>query len=353
MITVIFSQDFLKHKPPNFHPENPRRLRIIIDYLESHNIREIASVIEPSIYDENILRLVHEDEYINYVKTLCRSDYQWIDGDTYVCRSTFKVALLAASACINGIDLILSAKARIVFALVRPPGHHAGRNGAAMGAPTLGFCIFNNVAIAAQYCLNKNLRRVLIVDLDAHHGNGTQEIFNYNPNVLYVSLHQDPLTLYPGTGFPYECGEGEGEGYKINIPLPPYTSDDLYLKTIDEIIIPLIEQFKPEICLISAGFDAHASDRLTQLMLSDYGYFLAYVKVIERVLGITKGVLLSLEGGYNNSMPRIIFNILNYFSKGSHEFEERILQTTDSSIIVEYDKLMEDVKRVISKYWSL
>ena len=356
---LIYDEIFKEHKPPTYHPENPGRIEHIWRHLNDKRIIGKILTIKPQRSSENLAILVHDKKYVDIILGMCEearkiSEPIMIDGDTYVSSGTCNAALTAIDAVITGIELVLRSEYSGFYATVRPPGHHAGIYGRALTAPTQGFCIFNNVAIGAKYLIDrKKFNKVLILDIDVHHGNGTQEIFYPNPQVMYVSTHQDPLTIYPGTGRISEIGEGEGEGYNVNIPLPPGTSDDTYKDVINEIIIPLIEQYKPEFILISLGFDAHKDDPLANLNLSLNSYELVY-SVLKRYVGkYVKGLGFVLEGGYN-------FNVL---SKGS---EILLCLMNDIEYTVNEDKteatpriksrvkeVIKELKNILKKYWNM
>jgi len=352
-VALCYSPVFKEHKPCFVHPESPSRLDTIVSYLESKNILSKFPLISFEQVDEEILGLVHTREYIEKVKVFSEEEIP-LDTDTYVCKKTFSVALSAVSAVISACRRILSKEYDFILALVRPPGHHAGIDGVALGAPSQGFCIFNNVAIAAKWLIEKcKLRKVAIVDLDCHHGNGTQEIFEEDPRVLYISLHEDPRVIYPGTGFIEQAGKGEAEGTKVNIPLPPLTGDKDYLKVINEIVLPVLLDFKPEFLLLSAGFDAHYLDPLTDMNLSSEGYAKAYLMVICSVFEELKvGCVASLEGGYSSGMAETIY----YLVKLAEAEEYNSLEartTTYSSFKAEVLDTIEYAKRFFNKYWKL
>ncbi len=263
-IVVLYDDAFLKHIPPKFHCENPARVKAIMDCLRSFLPNEL--IVKPVYADVEDLYMVHSKEYVDsMMRFFEHGGLAYIDGDTYISDGTRDAALAAAGAAMTGVDMIISGEVKSFYAPVRPPGHHAGISGRALTAPTQGFCIFNNIAIGAEYAIKRGIKKVAIVDIDAHHGNGTQEIFYHTSKVLYVSIHQDPLTLYPGTGYTHEVGIGDGEGYNVNIPIPPGSGDDVYGEIIDMIIMPILEQYRPEIVLVSLGFDSHINDPLTQL----------------------------------------------------------------------------------------
>jgi len=281
---IIYSDDFLKHNKEN-HPENKNRLIAIKNVLDDKGYKTIQP--KPIKNVENEIKKVHSKEYVNFIKNI-KSDIM-LDPDTYASKDTYFVALKAVEASINAANFALNKK--YSFALVRPPGHHACRNRG------MGFCIFNNVAIAAEYLIRKNkAKKILILDIDAHHGNGTQEIFYYSNEVFYISFHQYPA--YPGTGSENEKGAGKGKNFNLNIPLLPYTNDEEYLKKL-KIFRKVALEYKPDLILISAGYDIYKDDPLTQMNITIKGFrkISEYIKETAQMLGI--GVAFILEGGYN------------------------------------------------------
>jgi acetoin utilization deacetylase AcuC-like enzyme len=296
MVTaLVYSDRYLEHDPGRGYPERPERLKAIVEALKragqwsSPKVR----VLQPTSATRADIELAHELEYIKLIERLSKFEKP-LDVDTPVRANTFELALLAAGGTIEAGRAVLAGEVSNAFALIRPPGHHAGR---AKGG---GFCYFNNLAIAVEWLKREfDLKRVFVLDWDAHHGNGTQDIFYEDPSVLYMSIHQDGRTLYPGTGFVEEIGSGKGEGYNVNVPLPPGSSDPEYLSMMLELFVPLTEAFKPELIAISAGMDAHAADPLTGLQLSTviYGQLVRFV--MQQAEKLCKGrVLLVLEGGY-------------------------------------------------------
>jgi len=237
---VVFSPKYLDHKTGVGHPESPARLRVIMRELNRSGLLKSkkCSLVEPGSASVEEMELVHESDYVQLVQRICDSGGGLLDlSDTVVSSESFEVALLAVKGAIKAVDLVMAEESQNAFALVRPPGHHAGPYYA------LGFCIFNNTAIAAAHLLHSfNLNRILILDVDAHHGNGTQEVFYASNEVLYVSLHQDP-TEFPGTGFADEVGEGDGLGYTVNIPFPFRINDAIYFKAFNQIVVPIIQQY--------------------------------------------------------------------------------------------------------------
>jgi acetoin utilization deacetylase AcuC-like enzyme len=250
---------------------------------------EVQATLVPM---EHLLAVHHED-YVKRAKEVAEGGGGNLDPDTYLNGRSYEVALTAAGGMLNLVDAILDGKADNGFALVRPPGHHAlpGRG--------MGFCLFNNVAVGAAYALNhKGLSRVLIADFDLHHGNGTQEAFYSTDQVLYFSTHQYPY--YPGTGHWSEIGVGQGEGFSVNVPLPPGVGDEGYERVFDEILYPVAERFRPELILVSAGYDAHWADPLGMMQLSSTGYGHLTETLKQIADEVCNGRLaLTLEGGYD------------------------------------------------------
>jgi acetoin utilization deacetylase AcuC-like enzyme len=290
---LVYSDVYLQHDPGPQNPESPERLRAIIRALEGARLREKLIQIAPAPAEVKWIARIHDRTYIERVREACERAPADLDGDTAVSKDSFAVALLAAGGLLKAVDAVVAGKVRNAFCAVRPPGHHATRNRA------MGFCLFNNVAIAAQYIRDRHhLSRVLIVDWDAHHGNGTQEAFYNDPNVLYFSTHQFPC--YPGSGTASERGEGAGLGFTVNVPMRPGSGDAEYLGAFREILLPAAEKFKPDFVLISAGFDAHEGDPLTNLNVTAAGFR----RMTEMVKGIAErhcgGRMVSvLEGGYH------------------------------------------------------
>lgn len=276
------------------HPESPNRLRAIMQQLEQSGTLARVTRIEPRKAEEEWITQVHTPSYVaslnRHAPTTGRVS---LDPDTSMSPGSLQAAYLAAGGALAGVDAIMAGQVDQVFCAVRPPGHHAEAGRA------MGFCLLNNVAIAARYAQKKyELSRVLIVDWDVHHGNGTQHSFEDDPSVLFFSTHQYPH--YPGTGREDERGQGAGEGFTINVPMEAGESDDEYRAVFDKALVPAADAFKPEFVIISAGFDAHKDDPLASMGLTEAGY----ADLTGIVAGIAqrhaKGrILSSLEGGYN------------------------------------------------------
>ncbi len=352
---LIYDEVFLKHETSPHHPENPNRLIRIMKTLSEKNITKEVEILKPFKASIEDLLLVHDEHYVKYVKRSIESGHRYLDPDTPVCKDSFDVALYAVGASILGCEKLVSNNYDVCFVIQRPPGHHAGKAGIALGAPTLGFCIFNNIAIAAKYLVDKlKLERVAIFDFDCHHGNGTQEIFYENSSVLYISTHQDGRTAYPGTGFISEVGEGEGKGFNINIPLPPNTADDVYREVISEVVEKVIRAYKPKMLLFSAGFDAHKDDPITSMNLS----IASYVRIAEMIKklrddGVVSKFLFILEGGYGPGLPKGMYNLIAFLSgKGALEHEDETHSTSSikHSGLKVIKKVIDDI---LKPYWGL
>ena len=348
---IVYTSKYLNHNPGPNHPESPKRLKVMIEALKASNILDGAKckLFEPEPARVEDVELVHHPDYIRLVDRVCSSGGGLLDlGDTEVSPESFEVALFAVGGGLKAVDLILAKKVENSFAFVRPPGHHAGPYTAS------GFCIFNNVAITAMYLLRKiKLDRILILDIDAHHGNGTQEVFYDTDQVLFISLHQDPRG-FPGTGFIDEIGEKEGLGYKVNFPFPYRTCDEIYQKAFAQVITPIVEQYKPQFTLVSAGFDGHFSDTVAELSLTIGGYVRIFQTIQNYASRFCEGRLAALlEGGYNLSViGNIAVGVVAGMAGISSSFPIES-QRIDKGAFKQGKKVIEDVKRIHSTYWKL
>jgi acetoin utilization deacetylase AcuC-like enzyme len=288
LLAVIDDDLFLEHRAPESHPERPERLLAVRRGIQLATVgKEPVALPARDATDEELVR-VHTQRHIEELgQSAGKSGYY--DADTYFSSESSAAARRAAGAASVLIET-LNQGSHVAAALVRPPGHHARPDTA------MGFCLFNNVAVAAAKARASGRERVMIVDFDVHHGNGTQEMFYDDPSVLYVSLHQFPF--YPGTGSAEEVGEKDGRGFTVNVPLSAGAGDAAYKAAFDRLIQPIANQFAPDLLLLSAGFDAHARDPLAEMHLSENGYAYMVSSLLEGI-GSEVPVGLLLEGGYD------------------------------------------------------
>ena len=292
-VGYIYSPVFLEHETGDGHPETPARLTAIHDEIERSGVLAKLVRLDPVPATREQLSLVHDPTMIDRVEALAAQGGGALDEDTAVSAGSLRAALLAAGAGITAVDALYAGVVDRAFLALRPPGHHA------TGQRSMGFCLFNNVAVAAAYALaRKGAKRVAVVDWDLHHGNGTQDIFYARADVLYISLHQSPL--YPGTGAARETGEGEGHGTTLNITLPAGASDETFANKLRSQVMPALRRYGPDLLIVSAGFDAHTDDPLGALDVTDDGYRMMTEAIAQVAQELTGGKLLSfLEGGYD------------------------------------------------------
>lgn len=335
---IIYHPDYLKHETKS-HPERKERLLSIIAHLRETGVLEKLDLIEPERASLEEIRYIHSRDYIEKVRRYSELEIP-LDPDTVLCKDSYDVALLAAGGAIAAVDAILGAYTNS-FALVRPPGHHA------LPDKGMGFCIFNNIAIAARHTQKRGKKRVLIVDWDVHHGNGTQEAFYDDPTVLYFSTHQYPH--YPGTGWLDEAGEGDGEGFNINVPLPSGTGDDGFIAAFQEILVPAALEFKPDTILISAGQDANEGDGLAGMRMSVNG-FAVLASIVNSIARKTCDgkVAAVLEGGYDlDLLSRSVAAVIDVFMGCEPEWKE------PANIAPRVRQRLDEIKKVQSGYWHI
>ncbi|HVP91512.1 MAG TPA: histone deacetylase [Terriglobales bacterium] len=294
---VLYDRRFADHSMGPYHVESPERVLVLNRMLDEEAAGTFLAVEPRPATDEELGR-VHERAYIDFLRATAGRDWVFIDGDTSAGPKTFETALLAAGGLVRLLDLILDGGARHGLALVRPPGHHAEASRA------MGFCFFNNVAVGAEHLIRRRgLRRVLVVDWDLHHGNGTQHAFYSRPDVLYFSTHQAPL--FPGTGAVRETGDGPGRGFNLNVPLAAGKGDADFLYVFRKILGPVAAGFRPEFILVSAGFDIGRGDPLGGMLVSREGFG----RLTDAILLASEEwcpgrVAVVLEGGYDLGVLR-------------------------------------------------
>jgi acetoin utilization deacetylase AcuC-like enzyme len=316
VVAFVSSPRCVEHETGPHHPERPDRIRAIHRAVRAAGLIDSPDPfpdftlalgnmpraphklieIDPVPADEQWLLTVHRPEHVRQVKRVCALGGGVLDqGDTPVEANGCEMAMLSLGGVLTACDAVMTGRATRAFAAGRPPGHHAEPDRA------MGFCLFSNVAIGARYLQRKyGVGRVAIVDFDVHHGNGTQACLEDDPSVYFVSMHEDPRTCYPGSGYDWEKGVGPGVGFTMNVPFPPGTGDEPYLAALKEQVLPALDEFAPEVLIISAGFDAHLDDPLAHIELSEEGFERMTRELVAFANRHCQGRIVSaLEGGYH------------------------------------------------------
>lgn len=340
---IVYDERYLLHETGD-HPECPERLRTTVRVLDEHGVLERLARIECRPATEDEVALVHSRGYVRMVRESCEGGRGRLDIDTAISEKSYEVAMLAVGGVIEAVDWTMKGKGNAIC-LVRPPGHHAEK-GAGMG-----FCLFNNVAIAARHLVeNHGLKRILIVDWDLHHGNGTEHEFYEEDSVLYFSTHQSPA--YPGTGRVTDVGAGKGLGYNVNVPLPPGVGDDGYIRVFKEILTPIAHRYDPEFVLVSAGQDTHFGDPLGGMRVSVRG-FTEMTRIVKGIADehCNGRLVLSLEGGYNiRALAYSVLAIINVMSNLGLQVKDPI-GTSDYPEPSILDRL-EKIRETHKAYWK-
>ena len=332
---------YLEHITEDFHPEHPDRLRAIYAALEDPQIQDQTARLQPREATAEEIQWIHTESYYQTIESTRDCGHLQLDPDTHVSSQSYRTAKLAAGGLCVLIDAVCSGEMKNGFALVRPPGHHAeaGRG--------MGFCIYNNVAIAARYAQHRGIaQRVLIVDWDLHHGNGTQHTFESDPTILYFSSHQFPY--YPGTGRPDEVGKGEGKGYTINVPLPGGLGDGDFIRIYEEVLEPIANQFQPDLVLVSAGFDTYCQDPLGGMGVTEDG-FAEITRILMRIAdnSCQGRIVLTLEGGYHlEGLARSVKHVIQALQGAGSSSSWP--QPSEAA-----ERIVEHVLATQKAYWSL
>lgn len=345
-LAIVKDPIYLEHQTGSYHPENHQRLEAIYEMLDEDDISGKFKELGPRKATREEIEYIHASSYYNSIEATSGVSASYLDPDTVTSERSFEAALCAAGGVLTGIDTIFSGIAENVFALIRPPGHHAEKDRG------MGFCLFNNIAIGAVYAMKQySTDRVLIIDWDLHHGNGTQNAFYKDPKVLYFSTHQYPY--YPGSGSFDEIGHGEGMGFTVNVPLSIGKGDEEFYKIFKKVLEPIAGEYKPQLVLVSAGFDSYAGDPLGGMDLtpSGFGNLTDIIKEIADNFSDGK-LLMALEGGYDLSGLRQCVKTVMKSLIGEHDPEKAIVESDIEKIGHGADNAIENVKSVQRKYWD-
>jgi acetoin utilization deacetylase AcuC-like enzyme len=330
MMALVYSPKYLEHETSN-HPESPDRLTKIMEGLDEADLLQSLPFFKPYMAKEEDLERVHTAEHVEKIRTFCERGGGYLDFDTYASPQSYEIAKLAAGGAIKASELVLNGF-NIAYALVRPPGHHATRE------RSMGFCLFNNLAVALEHARKvRKIRKFVILDFDVHYGNGTAHIFYNDPDVLYISIHQDPHTIFPSEGFLEDMGEDEGKGSNLNIPLSPGSGTSDYIYILERILRPVFKDFNADFYFFDVGFDAHRDDPLSSMRLDDDFYEWMAMEILNQ----SRPRVLTLEGGYDlEALKRCNLKMINVLK------EERV---EHSQISPEMSEVREDTKNICQR----
>ena len=352
IISIIYNEAHTGHKPKTSSPEDPERLTSIMDFLAT----------EARVFDQNCVLiqefepareqdalLVHEMRYIDFIKDFCKKGGGFLGDSTYLTKNSLKYALLAVGGAITASEMVLENIFDTSFAMIRPPGHHASNDSYG------GYCILNNAAILARYLQNwKGLKKIMIIDWDAHAADGTMKIFYEDPSVLTVSLHQDPIDFYPHNGFIRQIGAREGRGTNANIVLPKSSGDEELLMAMDQVVLPLYHQFSPDFVIGCNGFDAHFSEENTNMRMTCEGYYKLVSKLREEM---GRKLTILMEGGYTNYNGKLAHSIIAALSNEKQPYSKAIDVRSDSLFKegkprITTEKNIEELKSLLYPYFK-
>ncbi|AKH97780.1 histone deacetylase family protein [Halanaeroarchaeum sulfurireducens] len=352
-VGLVYDEAYLQHEHTPTHPERKERLQYTMDQLYEEGLLDdpAVRVLHPDEATDTQLSRVHTDDYLERLRSMSASGSGKLSRDTHISANTWNTAKLAAGGVVTAMDAVVTGETDSAFVMARPGGHHASADDGH------GFCYLNNTAVGIRHLQSKyDVENVLLWDWDAHHGDGTESLFYDDPSVLVMSTHQDGRTLFPGTGDIDDVGEAAGEGYNVNVPLPPKTSDEGYLRVVEEIFEPIAEQYDPDFVFIEAGQDNHFTDPITDLGVTAQGYTRLMEHAKDAANELAGGDLVaSLAGGYGieGGLPYtnlgVIATMAGYDTSGIHEPDVYEPPTFNPNI----QDVLERVKRVQSAYWSL
>jgi acetoin utilization deacetylase AcuC-like enzyme len=344
---IVKDERYLEHRMDPGHPESPERLRVIYKMLEEAEMKNLFQTVNPRPATREELEQIHSPAYIDLIASTAGKSYYRLDMDTSTSAKSYEAALWAAGGLLELIQAVMEKRLDNGFALVRPPGHHAERDRA------MGFCLFNNVAIGARYALGSfSLERVLVVDWDVHHGNGTQNSFYEDPQVLYFSTHRYGF-FYPGTGGAKEVGKGKGEGFNVNVPLSTGVDDADYGNIFEKFLKPIALEYNPQLILVSAGFDNHQNDPLGGMEVTEKGFARMTQILMEIAESTAQGrMVLTLEGGYDVSgESRSVKAVLKELTQNSPLDKKELLEK-EKDRYPRVEKFLLQLKEIQKRYWK-